>query len=98
MNAPTTGFWGKLEQLADRSIRAWHPLEHHCADVAACCEALLNRTLMRARLARLGGLDDLTPTQVQRLCVLVAFHDIGKFNIVFQNKAWTAPTPPERHS
>lgn len=97
MKGPPTGFWGKLEQLADRSIRAWHPLEHHCADVAACCEALLNRTLIRARLACLGGLDDLTPMQVQRLCVLAAFHDIGKFNIGFQNKAWSVAKPHAGH-
>ena len=87
MNGPPTGFWGKLEQLPDGSILAWHPLENHCADVAACCEALLNRTLLRVRLASLGWLNDLTATQVQRLCVFAAFHDIGKFNIGFQNKA-----------
>ena len=50
-------FWGKL-RLDDRGcVLAWHPLADHCADVAACCEALLDRTLLGARLACLAGLE-----------------------------------------
>jgi CRISPR-associated endonuclease/helicase Cas3 len=58
-------------------------------DVAACCEALLNKTLLRKRLARLGGVAELTEQQVQRLCVPAAIDDLGKFNIGFQKKAWS---------
>lgn len=83
---PTT-FWGKLEKADDGSVIAWHPLIAHCADVAACAEALLERTLLRARFAKLAGVDDLDRTTVARLAVIAAFHDIGKFNLGFQRKA-----------
>lgn len=76
-------FWGKLSSDHER----WHPLIDHCADVAACCEALLQTTLLRRRLAKVGGLDDLSWAQIARLCVLTAYHDFGKFNSGFQNKA-----------
>ncbi len=85
MEGVPSAFWGKLESR-DLHVAAWHPLEAHCADVAACAEALLTRTLLRKRLARLGGLDDLDHAQVARLCVLAALHDLGKFNQHFQNK------------
>lgn len=78
------GFWGKLE-LADAVI-AWHPLRDHCADVAAVAEQLLCLPVWRRRLSRLAG-HDLSTTCVARLCVLVALHDIGKFNLGFQSKA-----------
>lgn len=55
--------------------------------MAACCEALLGRTLLSRRLARHGGLADLTPQQRERLCVFAALHDLGKVNRGFQNKA-----------
>jgi CRISPR-associated endonuclease/helicase Cas3 len=55
--------------------------------VAACTEALLRGSILRRRLARLGGRDDLDAVQVQRLCVLAALHDIGKYNLGFQNRA-----------
>jgi CRISPR-associated endonuclease/helicase Cas3 len=77
MRGRPADFWGKLS--TDRE--QWHPLIDHCADVAACCEALLRR-----RLAKVGGLDHLSPVQVARLCVLAADHDFGKFNFGFQNK------------
>jgi CRISPR-associated endonuclease/helicase Cas3 len=81
-------FWGKLEWDADGNVAAWHPLIDHCADVAACCEALLERTLLGQRLARLGGRTRLTAVDIARLSVLAAFHDIGKFNSGFQRKGW----------
>ncbi|MDO8434696.1 MAG: CRISPR-associated helicase Cas3' [Candidatus Binatus sp.] len=87
MKAPIVDFWGKFSQ----SQNDWHPLIDHCADVAACCEALLKLTLLRRRIARLGDLDDLSPSQVSRLSVLAAYHDVGKFNIGFQNKAAQRP-------
>ena len=67
-------------------VVAWHPLEHHCADVAAVMEALLQIRNIRHRLARLAGKDDLTAREIARLCVLTALHDLGKANLGFQAK------------
>lgn len=75
-------FWAKLNRDGER-----HPLIDHCADVAAVCEALLQHTLLRQRLAHLGGLDDLNAVQIARLSVLAALHDAGKFNHGFQNRS-----------
>lgn len=83
---PGNAFWAKLE-VADEELVGWHPVGDHCADVAACCEALLERTLLSRRLARLGGCRRLDRWQVARLCVLAALHDLGKFGVGFQNKA-----------
>ncbi len=80
------GYWGKLE-TRDSAVVAWHPLADHCADVAACCEALLLETILARRLAALAGRELLSPVQLARLGVLAALHDIGKFNHGFQNKA-----------
>jgi CRISPR-associated endonuclease/helicase Cas3 len=87
VKGPPQGFWGKLEQADDGSVSEWHPLADHCADVAACCEALLAGTILGRRLAALGGRERLSPVQRARLCVLAALHDTGKFNVGFQNKA-----------
>ena len=81
------GYWGKLESDADGRVTAWHPLVDHCADVAACCEALLGCDTLRRRLARLAGLADFSPVQLARLGVLAGLHDLGKFNRGFQAKA-----------
>ncbi len=90
MQGSPTGYWAKLEGKPG-ALRAWHPLEHHSADVAACCEVLLQTSLLRSRLARLGNLEDLDTVQVARLCFLAALHDVGKFNVGFQNKALVRP-------
>jgi CRISPR-associated endonuclease/helicase Cas3 len=81
---PTT-FWGKLERQADDSAVRWHSLDDHCADVASVAEALLHLAVWRSRLARLAG-RELTPSDLARLGVLSALHDIGKFGIGFQAK------------
>lgn len=91
MTGMPSSFWGKLRPGSNGRPEAWHPLADHCADVAACLEALLERTLLRRRLARLAGDDDLSPVQVARLCVLAALHDAGKFNHGFQAKAGAEP-------
>jgi CRISPR-associated endonuclease/helicase Cas3 len=97
VKGPPQGFWGKLKQAEDGSVTAWHPLADHCADVAACCEALLRETILARRLAALAGRDRLSPVQLARLCVLAALHDIGKFNRGFQNKAQAAAQPKAGH-
>lgn len=79
-----TGFWGKLSREGEPR---WHPLLSHCADVAACCERLLQVTVLGRRLATWGGRDELDDSQIARLAVLAALHDLGKFNYGFQNKA-----------
>ncbi len=97
MRGPPNTFWGKLTRDAEKRVVAWHPLIDHCADVATCCEALLERTLLRSRLAALGGLSDLDPAQCARLCVLAALHDLGKFNHGFQRKALSEPRDVAGH-
>jgi CRISPR-associated endonuclease/helicase Cas3 len=78
--------WGKLQMEGTR-ILAWLPLTHHCADVAAVIEALLTRTSLGRRLARLAGLDNL-PAPLIRALVRIAFlHDLGKCNLGFQSKS-----------
>lgn len=93
---PTT-FWGKLEQDDASAVTAWHPLAAHCADVAACAEALLEHTLLRRRLATLGGRDDLDEVDIARLSALAALHDIGKFNQGFQRKGDSEPRDTAGH-
>lgn len=80
-------FWGKLEPRDVRPARHWHPLADHCCDVAMVCEALLTRTLLGQRLARLAGRDVLDAATVARLCTIAALHDLGKFSHTFQDKA-----------
>lgn len=65
----------------------WHPLAAHCTDVACVLEALLAQPTIRRRLARAGGLDDLDPVQVARLCWLAFVHDLGKCSLGFRAKA-----------
>ena len=93
---PTT-FWGKLERNEAGEVVAWHPLLAHCADVAACCEALLERTLLRQRFANLVGWSDLDPVTIARLSVLAALHDLGKFNLGFQRKGDPEPRDVAGH-
>ena len=90
MEGEPKSFWGKV-RLEGGRVAGWHPLEHHCADVAACCEALLERTLLASRMARLAGLTRLSRKQVARLSLLAAYHDVGKFNLGFQNKVLGSP-------
>jgi CRISPR-associated endonuclease/helicase Cas3 len=86
MHGEPTDFWAKLRRDGERVV-GWHPLMDHCADVAACAEALLQHTILGRRLAALAGIEHLHPVQVARLGVLAALHDVGKYNAGFQNKA-----------
>ena len=61
-----------------------HRLEHHCADVAACFEALLGDSVLRRRFANAVGWADLDQVTRTRLAVLAFFHDFGKLNTGFQ--------------
>jgi len=82
-----TGFWGKLERGEDGRVVAWHPLEAHCADVAAVAECLLRHTLLGRRIATLLNTEALPDLWIARICTLVAIHDAGKVNHGFQDRA-----------
>ena len=73
--------WGKFE-----SSDCFHRLEHHCADVAACFEALLAEPVLRTRFEQASGAGSLSDTTVARLTVLAFLHDFGKLNSGFQFK------------
>ena len=87
-----TGFWGKLSVDGAGNVDGWHPLTHHCLDVAACCEFLLRQTDLGRRFWTLAGLEG-TPPHHGRICILAGLHDAGKFNIGFQ-KRWLNPGKP----
>ena len=75
--------WGKT----DISSGKFHPLAHHCMDVAAVFAQLTERSVIRNRMETAAG-DGLTGLQQQRLAVLVFLHDIGKLHPGFQAKGW----------
>ena len=77
---PFSDLWAKLS--VDRS--SWHSLVDHSADVAAVLMALVDQPTIAARLARLGGLAELSPVMRTRLSALAFLHDIGKANRGFQ--------------
>lgn len=80
-------YWGKLEKDDDGNVVAWLSIIDHCADVAACFEAIITHTILGQRLAYLLGLTRLDAITIARLTVLTALHDAGKFNLGFQKKA-----------
>ena len=98
MDRPLTrsDFWAKLKTNEDGAVIDWHPLLAHSADVAAVVEALLQRTILRDRLASLIGWDTLSDVHVARLSALAALHDAGKVNHGFQNRAF-GETPTSDH-
>lgn len=71
--------WGKS------SFGLTHHLAHHCADVAACFEALTNLPAVRSRMEQSAG-RVLTNTDISRLSVLTFLHDCGKLHPGFQAK------------
>ena len=73
--------WAKFE-----NPESFHRLEHHCADVAACFEALLSDSVLRNRFERAAGGEPLDPVSVGRLAVITFLHDFGKLNAGFQFK------------
>jgi CRISPR-associated endonuclease/helicase Cas3 len=75
--------WGKTGDQNQTS----HHLAHHCADVAACFEAILMLPVMRARMEEAAG-GPLSATSIARLAVLAFLHDAGKLHPGFQAKGW----------
>ncbi len=74
--------WGKHDPRSGLT----HRLEHHCADVAACFEALLEEPLMRRRFSDAAGGCGLNDVALVRLTVLAFLHDFGKISTGFQFK------------
>lgn len=97
MKGDPTDFWGKLDQDEAGRVLEWNPVEAHCADVAASCEALLRDTLLGARFAHLIGRSALHPALLARLVVLAALHDLGKYAISFQNRPYPDRQPQGGH-
>ncbi|WP_377295371.1 CRISPR-associated helicase Cas3' [Rhizobium sp. SG2393] len=80
MSAALTLPWGKLGETGS------HHLAHHCADVAACFEALCGLPVVRRRLDTAAG-RALTDQDVARLAMVVFLHDCGKLHPGFQVRA-----------
>jgi len=75
--------WGKV----NRDGGTFHHLAHHCADVAACFEAIAALPVVRARMDQAAG-KYLSSAAISRLAVLAFLHDAGKLHPGFQAKGW----------
>ena len=87
--------WGKC----DRSESRFHHLAHHCMDVAAVFQRLLDVPAFRTRAERAMN-SQLHPSSLLRLSALVFLHDIGKLHPGFQAKGWSDgfwPYPTRGH-
>lgn len=98
---PVSGFWGKLSRAestddGEPAFSSWHPLEHHCVDVAAAFWQIFQLPTWRERLEELAE-RPLTETDIERLVVLCALHDLGKFGLGFQAKGVPTGRPPKGH-
>ena len=76
--------WGKYQEG-----KGVHRLEHHCADVAACFEALVRSPVLRKRLQCAAEDCPITEVTLARLAVIVFLHDVGKINSGFQFKPFS---------
>ena len=85
--------WGKYEETTGLT----HRLEHHCADVAACFEALLEEPLLRRRFDEAAGGRGLHDVTLARLTVLAFLHDFGKVSTGFQFKVGLRHRGVPRH-
>lgn len=71
-------YWGKLDKEGH-----WHHLCHHCLDVAAVVDALLDANPLWAK--RLYEISPYTPDITRKhLLFWASVHDIGKFGDAFQ--------------
>ena len=77
------GAWGKFSKEAG----TFHPLAHHCMDVATVFMKLVQMPIVRNRLTEAAG-QPVNDLQFDRLAVLVFLHDVGKLHPGFQAKAW----------
>ena len=84
--------WGKY----DPASGATHRLEHHCADVACCFQALVAEPVLRDRFDRAAGGDGLDDVTLARLSVLAFLHDFGKVSAGFQFKVGGGPRAPAK--
>lgn len=79
------GVWGKLSHNETGELTGWLPLSHHCLDVAMVFLELARQPAIRRSLdAALGR--PATEADLERLAVIVFFHDVGKTNTGFQRK------------
>ena len=84
--------WGKHRESGDT-----HRLEHHCADVACCFEALVAEPVLRDRFDKAAGGEGLDDVTLARLSVLAFLHDFGKISAGFQLRiAGDGSGTPER--
>ena len=74
--------WGKFDKVTGRI----HRLEYHCADVAACFEALLEDPILESRVAAACNGQELDSVTKARLTYLAYLHDFGKVSRGFQSK------------
>ncbi len=75
--------WGKTDD------KGFHPLAHHCMDVAAVFTRMLELPVIRNRVETAAGLTrTLTDVECERLTALAFLHDIGKLHPGFQAKGW----------
>jgi len=75
--------WGKT----DEDGRPAHHLAHHCMDVAAVFEQLLDHPIICARVRSAVG-RSISTAERTWLASFVFLHDIGKLSPGFQAKAW----------
>jgi CRISPR-associated endonuclease/helicase Cas3 len=68
------------------NIISRHSLSGHSADVAACCEMLLKKTMLGDKFAAFTGRTKLSKELIARLSFLAGLHDLGKVNVAFQAK------------
>ena len=89
--------WGKY----DESQSNYHCLEHHCADVAACFEILIQEPVLRSRFTLAANIDRLDSVTEARLTVIAFLHDFAKLNSGFQFKvrdqSKLPPNPPPKN-
>ena len=73
--------WGKTDD------RGFHPLAHHCMDVAAVFSRMLELPVIKNRVKTAAG-RPLKAVDCERLTALAFLHDIGKLHPGFQAKGW----------
>ncbi|TCS21568.1 CRISPR-associated helicase Cas3' [Acidomonas methanolica] len=103
------GCWAKLRRTCreqrgsacrntcDCEVTGVLSLVGHSADVAAVLSALLEQSVIAARLARLLGKASLSAEDRARICTLAALHDLGKISQGFQHAPFDRKYPQRGH-